>query len=462
MRERMWRGARCIGHALLPLGMAFALFAAPAAGTELDDLKAQIKALQERLQDIENRQQKMRALESKIANEKAVATGDFPGSWKMPGSNTSVSFSGYVKLDAIYDLDYDAGPDFFVGGNPSGIPLDGTEDVRSFSMHARQTRLRFDSLTPTPIGTLKTRIETDFFGSGRDNSAGLRMRHAYATLGPVLAGQAWTILQDEDTYADTVDFYGPVGMIFARQPQLRYTWAMGDGLTAQVAFDDPSSPTILRETTTVNVFTEPGEDIVRAVSSPALEEIGSRDRLPNLLGALRWRPSWGAVNLAGVVGQIRDEDNDDSLTTYGFHVGAHVNVLSGTQLMATFNAGKGAMGFYMQGAGIAATSMDGKLEAVDSMGGFFGIRHRWTDSLTSNVYYGWVENDYDDGHQNAAEALGLAGDLSDSLETLHVNLWWDPAPKVRAGLEFIRGSRDTLDDRDGDATRLQLGLQYSF
>ncbi len=460
MRERMWRGARRIGHVLLPLGMAFALFAAPAAGTELDDLKAQIKALQERLQDIENRQQKMRALESKIANEKAVATGDFPGSWKMPGSNTSVSFSGYVKLDAIYDLDYDAGPDFFVGGNPSGIPLDGTEDVRSFSMHARQTRLRFDSLTPTPIGTLKTRIETDFFGSGRDNSAGLRMRHAYATLGPVLAGQAWTILQDEDTYADTVDFYGPVGMIFARQPQLRYTWSMGQGLTAQVALDDPSSPRILHGVRDI----APGNDEVLGTSddeeldtfSPGVT--GSQDRLPNLLGALRWRPSWGAVNLAGVVGQIRDEDNDDDLTTYGVHVGAHVNVLSGTQLMATFNAGKGAMGFYMQGAGIAATrDIHGNLDAVDSMGGFFGIRHRWTDTLTSNVYYGWVENDFDDSAKET-----FAGEHSESLRTLHANLWWDPAPKVRAGIEFIRGSRDTNDDQDGDATRLQLGLQYSF
>ena len=78
----------------------------------------------------------------------------------MPGTNTSVSFSGYVKLDAIYDLDQDLGDSFFGydwGGGASGILLDGDDSgQRKASLHARQTRLRFDSLTPTKMGGLKT------------------------------------------------------------------------------------------------------------------------------------------------------------------------------------------------------------------------------------------------------------------------------------------------------------------
>ena len=72
-----------------------ALFVAPASGGEIDDIKAQIKALMNRLEGIEAREKMMKA-DMKAAAEavktKAVATGDFPGSWKMPGSNTSVSF----------------------------------------------------------------------------------------------------------------------------------------------------------------------------------------------------------------------------------------------------------------------------------------------------------------------------------------------------------------------------------
>ena len=178
--------------AFLGFVMALALFVAPAAGGEIDDLKAQIKALMERLEALEAREKKMKAdmmAAQEAARKKAVATGDFPGSWKMPGSNTSVSFSGYVKLDAIYDIDQDLGDSFFIydwGGGASGILLDGDDSgQRKGSLHARQTRLRFDSLTPTKMGGLKTRIETDFYGGGN----ALRMRHAYATLGGVLAGQ---------------------------------------------------------------------------------------------------------------------------------------------------------------------------------------------------------------------------------------------------------------------------------
>ena len=176
--------------AFLGFVMALALFVAPAAGGEIDDLKAQIKALMERLEALEAREKKMKAdmmAAQEAARKKAVATGDFPGSWKMPGSNTSVSFSGYVKLDAIYDIDQDLGDSFFIydwGGGGSAIALDGGASEPKTSLHARQTRLRFDSLTPTSAGQLKTRIETDFYGGGN----ALRMRHAYATLGGVLAG----------------------------------------------------------------------------------------------------------------------------------------------------------------------------------------------------------------------------------------------------------------------------------
>ena len=90
--------------ALLGCVTALALFAASAAGGEIDDLKAQIEVLMDRLAALEAREKKMKAdmmAAQEAAQKKAVTTGDFPGSWKMPGTNTSVSFSGYVKLDAI-------------------------------------------------------------------------------------------------------------------------------------------------------------------------------------------------------------------------------------------------------------------------------------------------------------------------------------------------------------------------
>ena len=430
------------GLALLGCVTALALFVAPASGGEIDDIKAQIKALMNRLEGIEAREKMMKAdmkAAAAAVQTKAVATGDFPGSWKMPGSNTSVSFSGYVKLDAIYDFDQDLGDTFFgydSGGGASGILLDGDDSgQRKFSMHARQTRLRFDSLTPTKMGALKTRIETDFaYNSGTP----LRLRHAYASLGGVLAGQTWSILGDENTYADTIDFEGPVGVASIRRPQVRYTSAMGKNLTAQVALEDPDAPAILT----------------------AGGNTSSQDRIPNLVGALRLKTSWGAINVSGLVGQVLYEDGalEENLTISALHLGANVGLGKDTRLWGTFNVGQGGLAGYMVGATAAATlGAGGELEAVDSMGGFVGLTHNWSSSVSSGLYYGWVETDFED----TAKA-SFASSHSQSQRTLHVNFWWSPAPKMRAGVEFIQGWRETNDDKKGDASRLQLGLVYSF
>ena len=142
-------------------------------------------------------------------------------------------------------------------------------------------------------------------------------------MGGVLAGQTWSILGDENTYADTVDFDGPVGVVAPRRPQLRYTQAMGKNLTAQVALEDPGAPTILGGGT-------------------------SQDRLPNLLAALRLKTSWGAINVSGLLGQVLYEEGavEENLTISALHLGANVGLGKDTRLWGTFNVGQGRSDFY--------------------------------------------------------------------------------------------------------------------
>ena len=444
-----------VGAAIVGLAAALAICAAPAGASEIDDLKKQVQKLMKRIEQLEANEKKMDAAQKKLAedSQKALATGDFPGSWKMPGTNTSVSFSGYVKFDAIHDFNTDLGDSFEAYGK---FPLKGADDRPKTSFHARQSRIRFDSLTKTDAGDLKTRIEGDFYYY---DGAPFRLRHAYGSLGPVLAGQTWSIFQDEDTYADTVDFGGPVGIVSSRRSQLRYTWSMGKSLTGQVAIEDPGEPKIVRfDVSAPKVGLENGEPVLKA-GSPERVASPSQDRLPNFLAALRFRPSWGAVNVSGMLGEVRyNKDNvEDNLSIYGLHVGGHVKLLDATKLLATSNIGKGGLAGYLIGGGPAATLDDeGELTAVDSMGGFFGLTHKWSASVGSGLYYGWVENDYDESAKKM-----FAGDHAE-LRTLHANFWWSPAPKLRVGLELIKGWRETNDDQEGEATRAQLGIQYSF
>ncbi len=426
-----------IAFALLGAGMAFALCALPAAGGEIDELKAQLEKLKKRIEQLESRQERAKAAERKEKTE-AASLVPVPGFWKAAKSNTSLSLSGYVKLDMIYDFDADLGDEFFVfdfGGVPSAIPLDGEGGARQkASMHARQTRIRLDSITPTKLGELKTRVETDFFGSGN----ALRLRHAYAGLGPVLAGQTWSIFQDEDVAADTVDFAGPAGVASARLPQLRYTWTGAGGIVGQIAVEDPDAPAI----------------------GTADGTVSSQDRAPNFLAAVRWRPHWGAVNVSSLLGEVHYNEGgtEDSIFVSALHVGAKLSLFDSTSLMATFNFGKGALANYMFGGSAAATlGADGKLDAVDSMGGLLGLTHRWTNATSSGIYYGWAQNDFEE----VAKATFMAKN-SEQLQTLHINFWWDPEPKMRAGLEFMQGWRETHGGEKGEASRIQLGLQYNF
>jgi hypothetical protein len=97
----------------------------------------------------------------------------------------------------------------------------------SFIMHAKQTRLGLFTNTTTDYGKFNTRIETDFYGSGGNqtasNSYGLRLRRAYGELGNLLVGQEWSTFIDLASYPETIDFGGPAGSLFVRQAQIRWT-----------------------------------------------------------------------------------------------------------------------------------------------------------------------------------------------------------------------------------------------
>lgn len=120
----------------------------------------ELQRLQERLERLEadswSARQEIEKMheareEAEAVLEMAVTRGDHPGTFNIPGTNTSVKIGGYVKADFIYDIGPENGDSFAA----SAIPADGTAgDRRSgkFRAHARQTRLNFSTWTPTEIG----------------------------------------------------------------------------------------------------------------------------------------------------------------------------------------------------------------------------------------------------------------------------------------------------------------------
>ena len=57
------------------------------------------------------------------------------------------------------------------------------------------------------------------FGVGADaGKTTIRLRHAYAQWGELLAGQTNSVFMDGDSFPNVIDYWGPTGMIFLRNP----------------------------------------------------------------------------------------------------------------------------------------------------------------------------------------------------------------------------------------------------
>src|ERR1700739_763190 len=87
---------------VLAIAIALVVPASAAWADELQDLKAQVEALLKRVAELEQKQEKTEQNQAAAPATNVVTGGATPGSFKLPGSNTSVTFGGYVKLDAVF------------------------------------------------------------------------------------------------------------------------------------------------------------------------------------------------------------------------------------------------------------------------------------------------------------------------------------------------------------------------
>ena len=464
------RGIEIKRGMLLGTSAVAALLAAPAFADdttgEQAELQARLDALKARLSALESGQ-----AQQQVAPAQAVTGGAFPGSWKLPGSDTSISFSGYVKADAFFTMN---APSTAIGDSfvLSAIPIKSSaanSQGGDYRMHARQSRIRFETRTPTDWGNLVTRIEGDFFGPVGNqrvsNSDSFRIRQAYGVLGPVLAGQTQSTFMDEDTFAEMVDNFGPSGDTNIRQAQIRYTYEMGPGMFLDGSLENPEA----------QIQSQAGAGVTGNLNAFSV------DQMPDVIARWRYKASWGAVNVSGVARYFNYNQGNvanDSTFGGGFHGGATINTWGKDSFKGTFNYGPG-IGRYIRdsangntdtyvtcanGSNAPLTVACGRdLQVVTMMGGWASYTHWWGDNIRSNVNYGWFHSDVPVGQLGAG-----ANGFNENIQSAAVNLIWNPVSKVAIGLEYMYGWRylakaaTTNGQMEGNASRLQLGMQYFF
>ena len=364
--------------------------------------------------------------------------------YKAPGSDTTLTLRGYVKLDAIWS-DRSAGVDS-VGDqqlSPSLIPVGATAGEHKkdqVTFHARQSRLALGTSTPTSYGDMTTYIEGDFFGADGNesstNSNGFRVRHAYGALGKLLAGQTWTNLFDDQTYIETLDFGGPVGEIFVRQAQVRWTekFASGDW---SVSAENPES--------------------LIAVPGSATPFRSDSDHSPDFTARVRHTLGRATYSAGALVRNIRvDTATLGNSGKWGGAVTLTGIVPAGKRDDLRFNANVGdAIGRYQVGGFFpdGYLDADGQLHLAHQASGYVGFRHYWTPTLRSTVEYSAA---------NSTPPVGTAPGINKSDRSQHLNLIWSPIAAVNLGAEYIHAQRTVVGGDRGSLNRFQLSAQYSF
>ncbi|HKB41546.1 MAG TPA: DcaP family trimeric outer membrane transporter, partial [Gemmataceae bacterium] len=147
--------------------------------------------------------------------QKFLTRGLAPGSFLVPGTNTSFRLRGFVRLTGMYDFNPIGTPDIFVT-NTIPVPQ---QSGNNFNYTARPSRFALETWTPTSINdwNVHTFIEGDFFnGPGQAVGGGgnpFRLRFAFIDFGYFRVGQQNTVFMDGNTWPSLIDFQGPAAWV---------------------------------------------------------------------------------------------------------------------------------------------------------------------------------------------------------------------------------------------------------
>lgn len=360
---------------------------------------------------------------------------------------------GFAMMDAGYDFKQ-GDPAWFDVLRPTKLPAFEDQfapDGRAY-FSVRQTRFGVKSSTPTDLGELKTQFEFELFGTGVDaGQTTIRLRHAYGELGQFGAGQYWSPFMDIDVFPNSVEYWGPNGMVFFRNVQFRWMPIQGD-----------TRMTIALE--------RPGASADGGVYADRIElaEVKGRFPLPDLSAEYRHAGPWGYVELAGIVRRIQWEDvGTDSFDLSGDALGwggsLSSNLKIGKSSVARLQVvyGEGIQN-YMNDApvdvGIENNPGDAvkpvKGVALPMLGVAAFIDHNWNERFSTAIGYSML--DIDNSAQQAPSAFKKG-------QYALVNLMYYPAKGVMMGPEFQWGTRENFSDGwDTEDYRIQFSFKYNF
>ena len=376
-----------------------------------------------------------------------------PADAQSKQAKSSLDIYGFIMMDAGYDFKQ-VHPDWYDVVRPTKLPSFKDEFGADGNTYfgVRQTRFGVKSETPTSMGALKTQFEFELFGTGDDaGQTTFRLRHAYGELGQIGAGQTWSPFMDIDVFPNSVEYWGPNGMVFFRNVQFRWMPLKGDSRIT-IAVERPGA------SADGGVYRDRIE----------LQDVRPHFQMPDISGEARLGRKWGYIEAAGILRRIGWEDVGDDpydlsghVWGWGINLSSNLKVFKKDVIKLQVVYGEGIQN-YMNDApedvGIKNTPDNSQVPvkgvALPLLGIVAFYDHYWSDKFSSTIGYSRLDID---------NSSGQADDAFKNGQYAVTNLLYYPVKNAMVGGEFQWGQRKNFRDGwDVPDYRIQFSFKYNF
>ena len=367
-----------------------------------------------------------------------------------------VELFGQLVSDVIYDF-YQSAPASFDVVRPTQLPAFSDEFGRDGRQYfsVRPTRFGVRTAFPTKLGRIDGIFDWDLSGTSLQPArAGFALVRAYASLGKWGVGQYDSPFMDIGVFPSSLEYWGPSGMVFFRNVQVRYMPIQGASRVT-VALERPGASGDRGDPDNFGHLD--------------LENVVGRYPWPDLSVEARLARGWGYVKLSGIARGIhwddllrRDTiDLDGSAFGWGLSLSSNIKTAKHNVVKAQITYGE-AIESYISDApfdiGIETNSRDhfrpvtGKPLPVLAGTAFYD--HTWNSTLTTSLGYSGVRITNSDGQTSLAFHSG---------QYALVNLLYSPEGDLLFGGELQWGHRkNEFDGFGSNDLRIQLTARVNY